>query len=64
LRDLQAQLVLLDQQVLRVRKVSLDQLVHKAKLALLVTQAHKVYKDKDLIFEVHTVQEQLTMSTL
>jgi hypothetical protein len=66
-QQLQAQRVRkeqLVQQVLRVRKVLWDQLVHKAKLALLATQAHKVYKDKDLIFEVHTLQDQLTMSTL
>jgi hypothetical protein len=55
---------------LLVLQVQLDQqeaLVQQVQLVIqvcLVKQVHKVQLDKDLIFEVHTLQEQLTMSTL
>ena len=52
IQEVQVQLVIQDLLGLLVSKV------------LLAIQAHKVHLDKDLIFEVHTLQEQFTMSTL
>ena len=70
LRELQELKVLLapkEPQVLRVGLVVRDHrgiLVQLVIQVCLVKQAHKVQLDKDLIFEVHTLQEQFTMSTL
>jgi hypothetical protein len=63
-REIQAQQVLLVQ---RVQLALRDPQVIQAQLVIqvcLVKRAHKVHLDKDLIFEVHTLQEQFTMSTL